>query len=526
MNNSEKKQRQIKAKKHELKLRRQKEKLQCEKRFYSFFCRAWKEVHPGERLKQSWHYEVMCDRLQKEVERIAAGKPKTKDIIFNVPPRTAKSTIVTICLIAWAWINYPQIKIVTASYDSGLATEHSIMSRGLIQGKWYQGNWGNCFLLTSDQNEKKYYRNDHGGYRIATSVDAGATGRGGIIIIYDDIISQLQAESEKSRHRINVQWHDRTMPSRLNDQEIGLRVYVMQRFHQDDPTGYLLSKPDAKKDIEHFCFPAELTDDVKPKRYRKEYIKRGGLLAPEILNREVLDKLRHNMGSYAYAGQYLQAPVPEGGGMFKRWYWCYWVPKGSDLPPVSIATPEGGYIKPEIIELPDRFDNVIDAWDLSFKGSPETSARCSGQKWGTIDNKRFLLDQTLGFYEFVKVVPEIEALKNSYSGTSAVIVEEAASGAAAISVLRNRVSGILPVKPLGSKTARAIDMSIGMSVVAQAEAGQLYIPHPSLFPWVEDFINEFANFPGTYNDQVDSTVHAIRHISTACVEIITPDNVY
>ncbi len=43
-----------------------------------------------------------------------------------------------------------------------------------------------------------------------------------------------------------------------------------------------------------------------------------------------------------------------------------------------------------------------------------------------------------------------------------------------------------------------------------AESGNIYLPDPSIAPWVEDYIAEFQTFPnGAHDDQVDATSQAI-----------------
>lgn len=48
-------------------------------------------------------------------------------------------------------------------------------------------------------------------------------------------------------------------------------------------------------------------------------------------------------------------------------------------------------------------------------------------------------------------------------------------------------------------------MSRAAAVSPEAEAGNWYLPHPGIAPWVTDFIEECASFPnGVHDDQVDA----------------------
>ena len=72
-----------------------------------------------------------------------------------------------------------------------------------------------------------------GGNRFSTSVGGVLTGRGADIIIIDDPLKADDALSEARRRSVN-EWFDNTLRSRLNSQEKGAIIIVMQRLHADD----------------------------------------------------------------------------------------------------------------------------------------------------------------------------------------------------------------------------------------------------------------------------------------------------
>ena len=60
------------------------------------------------------------------------------------------------------------------------------------------------------------------------------------------------------------------------------------------------------------------------------------------------------------------------------------------------------------------------------------------------------------------------------------------------------------MNPQGGKIARAAAVS------PLIEAGNVYLPHPQVAPWVDDFIEECAAFPnGAHDDQVDAMTQAL-----------------
>jgi predicted phage terminase large subunit-like protein len=101
-------------------------------------------------------------------------------------------------------------------------------------------------------------------------------------------------------------------------------------------------------------------------------------------------------------------------------------------------------------------------------------------------------------------VKAVRELSQRYPGSLAKLIEDKANGSAVIQMLQHEISGILPVNPEGGKVARA------MAVSPLVEAGNVYLPHPSIAPWVNDFTEECAAFPnGAHDDQVDAMTQAL-----------------
>ena len=80
-------------------------------------------------------------------------------------------------------------------------------------------------------------------------------------------------------------------------------------------------------------------------------------------------------------------------------------------------------------------------------------------------------------------------------------------------MLAREIPGIIPVNPEGGKIGRAAAVS------PLIEAGNVYLPHPQLFPWVNDFIEECAAFPnGAHDDQVDAMTQMLLRWNMAPTE--------
>lgn len=74
-------------------------------------------------------------------------------------------------------------------------------------------------------------------------------------------------------------------------------------------------------------------------------------------------------------------------------------------------------------------------------------------------------------------------------------------GAAVIEVLQKSYgeSAIVPVVPVTSKAQRAYE------VLPNFERGEVFLPDPTLYPWVKPLLNEIELFPkGASDDCVDA----------------------
>lgn len=316
------------------------ETQKLEDSLYEFFKGAWPNFDPAP-FVDNWHLKDICDHLQ------AVAEGNMSRLLLNEPPRTGKTAIISICFCAWVWaqrnrskLKGPQVSFFYASYAEQLSLEHSIKTRRLIETRWYQQHWGSRFKLKSDRNRQGHFENDQGGYRMASSVDARATGWGADILIADDPHLVKEAESDLVREGV-VRWWTETMPSRLNDRRTGAMIVVMQRVHEGDLSGHILAND---LGYVHFCVPMSYepcshvnawvddeivtllgddADNVDPDDifWIDKRTEEGELLWAERFPATEVVKLERELGPFAYAGQYQQRPAPRGGGIIRMDWW-------------------------------------------------------------------------------------------------------------------------------------------------------------------------------------------------------------
>lgn len=485
-----------------LRLQQQKEKLQCENSYREFVKSAWHVLEGDKGLIWNWHLDYLCDEVQKQIERIGEGRPKEYDLLVNVPPRSLKSMIFTRMAAPWAWIHFPRLKFMRGSYAEELALEHSVETRDIIRSPWYVKNWGSKIKLKIDQDTKSNFKNTLGGACFITApTSRKTTGRGANIVSLDDPLSADQAESEKDLLR-HIRWYRRTLKSRLNDQEIDMFWIIMQRLHEEDLTGYILTNEGHK--YKHICLPAQDCKWVSPPDLKKFYV--NGLLFPKRFPKKFLDEIKQE-DPYVHAGQYMQRPSPEEGGMFKRNTWRFWVPKGVNVPDHTITIGLETF-RCETVELPDSFDDMVCSWDFAFKDKA-TSDYVSGHVIGSKGPNDFILDEfhkKVGYNESCR---ELLKLKLKWPLTTNILIEDKANGSAIIDDIKHLTEGVKAIQATGGDNTHT-----KANVTSKKQnTGNIILPHPAICSWTEEFIEEFTNYPNAaHDDRVSSVCQGIVYI--------------
>lgn len=283
------------------------------------------------------------------------------------------------------------------------------------------------------------------------------------------------------------------------------------RWNEDDLSGYLLAQESEEPEQWHILnFPA--IAEVEPQEFpatctiERDERKPGEALCPQRYPLERLMKIARRIGKYFWNALFQQRPSAVEGTIFKRQWWRFWQPKNAELPPVRAKLADGSLHECTVEDLPVYFDEQIQSWDMAFKDAASSSF-VVGQVWGRTGANKYLLDQDRDHRDMPSTLRAVEGLSNSWPMAYAKLVEAKANGPAVIQTLRNGIGGLIPVEPDGSKEARAY------AIQPDVEAGNVYLPHPHIAPWVWDYIDEMATFPnGANDDQVDSTTQALRRL--------------
>lgn len=418
------------------------------------------------------HHRKIAEALE------AVERGEIDRLMITVPPRHGKSLLASEHFPVWFLGRNPDKRIIACSHTAQLAYTFSRRARNKITDPAWPFS---DVVIADDKGAVQAWdiEGRQGGY-IAAGVGGPVVGSGAhVLLIEDPVKSAADADSETKREAI-WEWYTGTAYHRLEPP--GAIIVIMTRWHEADLAGRLLAEQATGGDqwtVIDFPAIAEEPDDIGRQA--------GDALWPEKYDVAALERIRRNAGSRVWQALYQGAPSPAEGGMFKRHWWRYWKPRGANLPPIAVKLPDGTTDHRYAIEQPPWWDNAAQSWDMTFK-TTQTGSYVVGLVAGTYGANGYLIDRYRERTDFPGTIAAFHALTAKHPQIAAKLIEDKANGPAVISTLGGHVSGIIAVGVDGSKEARA------HSSTARVEAGNWYLPHPAIAPWVTEFIDELAGF--------------------------------
>ena len=440
-------------------------------------------VHHGH-YEHYRHTELVCEVLQ----RIADGEQLS--VLIEMPPRHGKSMTVTESFPSFYLGKNPNKRVIAAAYSDGLATKFGRLNRNKFN------EFSHLFdLKLSESNGamKDWGVDDHRGGMIATGIGGSITGQGADLMIIDDPIKNMQeASSQKIRDNIWDEW-EATLSTRLHDG--ASLIVIMTRWHEDDLIGRLLARSPRNWIRLRLPAIAEDEDDMLGREIGEPLCRELGF------DEKWAEQKKEEVGSRTWGALYQQRPSPAGGNIFKREWVRYYVRTAEQKREWGLSD--------DVAVLPIHYDKLAQSWDCTFK---DTSASdfVAGGVWARKQAQYFLLDidhRRMGFAETMKA---IRKMSDKWPNARSKYIEDKANGTAIIEMLKDEISGIIPVNPDGGKEARA------NAVSPLFEAGNVFLPHPNLCSWSEDVIEELVSFPNAaHDDLVDMTSQGLNQLYTS-----------
>lgn len=447
----------------------------CRRKFSFFVKEFWACVVPNE-LVWNWHMDTICDEYQAVMERVFTRSPKEYDIIFNVPPGTSKTMLISVMGTAWDFCRMPAIRDFVGSYSdsavSGIADNLKIVMKSDKYTTYFPE-----VVIRKDKDSLHNFKTTANGEFYAFTVGGTITSKHGDSLKVDDPLNPKRATSSTFIEDAN-HFMDQTLSSRKVDKNVTPTMLIMQRLDQDDPTGHILAQGGS---VRHICLPGEVSDKVSPPELKEKYI--GGLLDPNRLNKKTLDELKLKLGSYGYSGQIMQSPAPAGGEIWQKWF----IPIDDDKFPTRSMLLQYGT-----------------DWDTAYTKDEENAANAYFTA-GKIKNQIYIDDFDFAWLEFPQLVKWMKTKPAPH------YVEAKASGKSIKQVVSSMGIPVIEVKVNGGgdKIARA------RSVTPTAEAGMVCIRKSLLDKLYYDEKQGILQFPKSkYKDVADALAQCISRLKT------------
>jgi predicted phage terminase large subunit-like protein len=452
-------------------------------RLRPFVGRSFRFLNPGKTLSSAHYVRAICYQL----ERVAKGE--IRRLIIELPPRHLKSITASVAFPAWILGRDSTKRIVCVSYNNDLAYSFSTKSRQIMQQPFYKSS----FLATQfdpKKNAVSEFHTTRHGFRLATSMGGTITGKGGDIVILDDVMKAQDTHSQAARDSA-YEIYQETIATRLDHPKTGAIIILGQRLHEDDLIGRLKQTGN----WEVLSMPAialnEEFIDLEPGINFRRRI--GDPLDPERLGLAELAQIRAEIGTLAFEAEYQQQPVLPGGNLIKlEWFGTY-----EKLLPLA------------------HYEAVVQSWDTAaIPGQSRDYSVCT--TWGIIGQYLDLLDVHREQHIYPDLLQAALKLRSKWK-PNLIIVEKAVTGLSLKpDLFRKGVREAIWLHPGKSKVERMVAQT------AKIEAGEVRFPRQA--NWLECCKSEFAAFPnGKYDDQVDSLSqflrgldwwhHTIRHCS-------------
>jgi predicted phage terminase large subunit-like protein len=469
----------------------------CEDSYFEFF-KHFNGVFIDEKMVYNWHVKYLCDELQKLAEYIIRWEPSPYDLVVNIPPGMTKSSIFSVAFAPWMWTRMQRFRQIVVTHTDLLGEQLAVYSRDIVLSDKYAKCWPHLADLREDQNTKRKWSNNFGGWRMAVTVGGRTpTGFHAHTITGDDLIDPEKADRTSALDiaRACAYWRRTASTRKVNKQNVPT-VLIGQRLDLDDPPGDVIknSKKPGARPVKHICLPCDDTWVIKPEALKRKYKKRKGLLDPVRLPRSILKSELASLGNFGFAGQYGQDPLPKGGIIFD-------------------TTKFDGRIK--IPPKDEEFRRIVRYWDKAY--SQGSGAYTAGVKMGVVgrgDSQVFWVLDVVRIQEEAAQRERIMRLTANMDGRHVKIYIEQEPAAGKESV-RSSIRNLAGFTVYADRRGGVNDLNKVMRAdpyATQVNSGNVYLKKGI---WNDDYVHELRYFSdkAKYKDQVDASSGAFDVIT-------------
>ena len=194
--------------------------------FLSFCQYVWPEMIVGE------HHR----RIAKALDRVITGE--CKRLMIAMPPRHGKSQLGSYLFPAYLMGRSPDTKLIVGSHTAELAQRFGRMIRNLVDDEKYKELFPKM-ALSVDSKAAGRWNTAQGGEAFFIGKGGAMTGRGGNVVVLDDILDEQDAVSETAMENT---WEWYTSGPRQRLQPGGAIIVINTRWKTDDLSGRLLKQ--------------------------------------------------------------------------------------------------------------------------------------------------------------------------------------------------------------------------------------------------------------------------------------------
>jgi predicted phage terminase large subunit-like protein len=449
-------------------------------------------------LNQAWRYTpatcavylsdnrwIAAPHLQLISARVAClcylglEKGQSGFLLVTMPPRHGKSNLLSTFTPVWVLENWPWARIILCSHGAELAEGFGRSARDLIVTNPDKLS----ARVRPDKSTVDNWETTSGGGMLSAGVGGPITGRGGNVILLDDVIKNSKEAFSPSYRESTWQWFNSVVWTRGEPGFV--LIVLMTRWHNDDLVGRI--KKNAGDVFEHLDLPAiyDGGDPEEPdamKRIDPLGREKGQALWPDRYDEKALNRTQVTVGNYFWNAMYQQRP----DDALATTYYSGWL---------KLINRRG---------LPKQFDMVVRFWDLAGTDDDETKVfdpdYTSGVLLGFVaPNKYFIIDVVRERWGPGDLEDEVKKQAAADGPGVRIYIEQEPGSAGKLVVARfvrvvlrgYRVRG---VRCTGDRILRA------QPFMAACQRGEYYIVDA---PWNKEFKREFQAFPlGSHDDQI------------------------
>ena len=437
-------------------------------------------------LDPAVHQSPVLELLDQELVKVHDDPDSPDRLMFFMPPQEGKSQRVSRWQAVWLLAHDPTLRIGIVSYEQESAVRWGRQIKRDVE--LYADTLG--VRLMADSKAAGRWETTAGGGIVCVGIRGALTGKPIDVLIVDDPVKDRAAAESKLQRDAAWEFWEQVAELRLSSR--GKVILIMTRWHEDDLAGRLLAKAPGEWRVVSVPAISEGDGDPlgRPEGVELQSVQRR---APGYFTR-----MAEKMSRYAFTALFQQRPSPSTGGLFARADWRYW-----ERDETAHAAGEPILVGDQAVhrDLAGAYRFIT----IDLAASTRTSADYTvGAAWAILPGgELLLLDRVRDRVEDSGHWDLIAPLRRWLGPYDVTYVETAMFGTTFVYAAGQAGVPLEPLKADVDKFTRAL------ALAPLVKQHKVHLPRTA--PWLEEWMDEYAQFPtGTHDDQVDVGAYAAR----------------